>query len=68
MTNTSLLAAKVSESGITKTALARKVGVSRESFYKKANGKTEFTATEIMKLADALRLTLEEKEEIFFAM
>ena len=66
MVNTSLLREKIADSGMTITALARKVGLSREAVYYKLNGKkAEFTASQIVNISNALHLTNDERDEIF---
>lgn len=68
MTNVELLKKKVSESGLKASFIVARLGCSRASWYNKLNGKSKFTADEIKKLCDALRITsLREKEEIFFS-
>lgn len=67
MTNTDLLREKITESGMTITYIARALGITREGFYNKLSGKTEFNAPEIEELKNLLRLTREERDNIFFA-
>lgn len=68
MTNVELLKEKVAKSGLKTAFIAESIGISRASWYNKLNGKTKFTAEEIKKLCDALRITsLREREEIFFS-
>lgn len=67
MTNTDLLREKITESGMTITHIARAIGITREGFYNKLNNKTEFNAPEIEGLKNLLRLTREERDNIFFA-
>lgn len=67
MTNSSMLKAKIQESGMTITAIAAKCGFTRESLYKKLNGETEFKASEIVKLTNILHLTQRERNEIFLS-
>lgn len=66
MLNAALLTAKVEESGITITALASKCGMTRESYYNKLAGESEFKASEIHALTKVLRLTRAERDAIFF--
>lgn len=56
----------IASSGITITSLASKMNISREGLYLKLNGQTEFKASEIVALREALHLTAEEQEEYFF--
>lgn len=67
MTNSECLRKKVEDSGITFTFLAEKIGITRESLYKKMRNETEFKASEISSVAQVLRLSQKEINEIFFA-
>lgn len=67
MTDTILLRKVIDESGISITYLAKKLGISREGFYKKLNGDTEYKASEIFKLQKILHLTDKTRDKIFFA-
>lgn len=67
MTNTIMLNNVILESGITITAISRKLGISRTGFYKKLGNKTEFKASEISMMQKTLGLTNEKRDEIFFA-
>lgn len=62
-----LLREKITESGMTLTSVSRKAGISRETFYNKLSGKSEFTASEIVAITDVLRLSKKEREEIFLS-
>lgn len=61
-----LLNSKIDEIKIPITAIAEKMGISRQTFYLKMNGQREFKDSEIEKICDILRLTDEEKSSIFF--
>ena len=52
---------------MTITFIARKIGITREGFYKKLNNETEFKASEIVILQSLLRLSNKKRDEIFFA-
>ena len=67
MPNMSAFRSKLYDSGITITALARKTGMSRAAFYKKMQGDSEFKLSEIVSICNALRLTNEERDHIFFS-
>lgn len=67
MTNTAMLKDVISNMGIPITTLAKKCGLSTQSFYHKLEGKTEFKQSEIAAIKDALRLTTDERDAIFFA-
>lgn len=62
-----LLNSKIDEIKIPITAIAEKMGISRQTFYLKMNGQREFKDSEIEKICDILRLTDEEKSSIFSA-
>lgn len=64
--NAKLLKKTIKESGIPITFIARKLEISRECFYKKLNGRTEYKASEIFKMQKILHLTDERRDEIFF--
>lgn len=64
--NTELLKQAVETSGITVTRLAVEVGITRESLYNKLRKDTEFTASEIIAVSRALKLTNEQRDHIFF--
>lgn len=66
MVNIDLLKETIEDRGITITALSKKTGISRETIYNKLKGKKgEFTASQIVSFTNALRLTCEERDEIF---
>lgn len=67
MTNTKMLKDYISNMGIPITTLAKKCGLSAQSFYHKLDGKTEFKQSEIVAIKEALRLTSDERDAIFFA-
>ena len=67
LTNTDLLKRKIDESGYKMQFIAEYIGVSYQALYNKIGNKTEFLASEIMKLSELLKLTDEERNEIFFA-
>ena len=67
MTDSKLLSSVIAESGITIIAIARKMGISREAFYKKMNNETEFKASEISVMQKILNLSNEKRDDIFFA-
>ena len=67
MTDSKKLSDEIADSGITITAIAKKLGITREGFYKKLNNETECKASEISALQKILRLTNKKRDEIFFA-
>ncbi len=66
MVNLEALKQYVEDSGISITALAEKCGITRETYYNKISGKSEFKASEIISFSQALRMTREERDSIFF--
>ena len=68
MTNTDLLEKKIEDSGLKKTYLAEKVGLSLAGFRNCCVNRAEFKASQIQILCDELKIeNLEEKQKIFFA-
>ena len=67
MTDVEKLNKTIEESGITITAIACKMGISREGLYKKLNNETEFKASEILMMQNILHMSNKERDEIFFA-
>ena len=64
MANIELLKEKMSDSGMTVTAIADKSGICRETLYNRMkNG--NFYASEISALTKTLRLTRKERNDIF---
>jgi len=60
------LKTRISDSGMTMTAVAQRTGMSRVSLYKKLDGKVEFKLSEIVSLCKALHLSDKERDSIFF--
>lgn len=69
MTNSELLKKKIDESGYKRSYIAKAIGLkSRQGLAKKIANETEFTASEINKLCELLKIdSLEERQLIFFA-
>lgn len=68
MTNTDLLKKVIDESGMKISAIAKFVGISRQTLWNKVNNASAFNQYEIEKLCQILKITnIEAKEEIFFA-
>lgn len=67
MTDKKRLKAVMILNGMTANDLAEKIGISRASFSYKINNLREFRTKEIQAIAEALNLSLEDKEMIFFA-
>lgn len=68
MTDTKELNRVIHKSGLTKSYIANKLGISLYSFQLKRENKRQFTAEQIKILCDLLDIkSLREKERIFFA-
>ena len=68
MTNTNELLREINNSGLKKSWIAEKLGLSYHGLQKKINNDNEFKASEIMMLCDILHIvSADRKEEIFFA-
>ena len=52
--------------GISNREIARLLGISEQSLYNKATGKTEFKNSEIKSLSQILSLSLDKVNDIFF--
>lgn len=61
--NSKRLKGKISEIGISFSFIARKLGISRQAFYLKLNGRIPFKKSEIEEIIKILRLTDEEKQD-----
>lgn len=64
MTDVKLLSEAITESGMTKSFIAQKMGCSRPRLYAILNG-GECTVTEMLSLSDILRLTNKQRTDIF---
>lgn len=68
MTDTIELNRIIHNSGLTKSYIARKLGITLYSFQMKRENKSQFTAEQIKILCELLDIrSLKEKERIFFA-
>lgn len=65
MTNTFLLKAAISNSGLKLSYIAEKLGISTAGLRNKINNKTEFTASEITGLSALLNLNSAMRDQIF---
>lgn len=68
MTDTKELEIKIRASGLRKEFIAEKMELSRYTLLNKLQGKTEFKASEITKLAQLLNLSNEDRDRIFFGV
>lgn len=66
MVNLTALKTMIDDSGISFTRLAENTGMSRETLYRKLEGETEFKVSEIYALSVSLKMTMTERDEIFF--
>lgn len=66
MTNTILLEQIIKDSGMTRKAIARKMGITPESLRRKIKNKHEFGQGEIIALCKILRLDRTQMLAIFF--
>ena len=62
--NVELLKKKISDSGMTVSAIADKSGILRETLYNRMKS-GNFYASEIVALTNVLRLTRKERDDIF---
>ena len=67
MTDIELLKAKIDESGMTVVAISEKAGIERATFYNRLKGRGEFTASEIVRLTNTLKLTKPDRDKIFLS-
>ena len=65
MPNTEELKRRINDSGMTVMAISEKTGINRATIYNRLNGRGEWMASEIVRISDVLRLTPEEKVQIF---
>lgn len=68
MTDTALLQEKIKKSGLKKSFIAERIGLSRQQFSKKVKNEAPFNQYEMEDLCDVLNIKPgREKEAIFFA-
>ena len=65
MADMECLKEKIKDSGMTMTAISEKSGILRETLYNRLKGIGDFTASEIVSLSSVLRLTRDERDQIF---
>lgn len=65
--NKELMRYYMAKAGKTEKAIAEALGISQKTVNNKINGKTEFTAREIRKVADSLGIGATEICDIFFS-
>lgn len=69
MTNSEMLESIIRESGIKRSAILKATGIKAYSTLRdKIWNRTEFTASEILRLCEILHLSNDQREAIFFAV
>ena len=66
MPDTQRLRNVIQQRGMRVGHIATELGITRQAFSLKMQGKTEFRVSEIQKLSNLLGLSLEERDKIFF--
>ena len=66
MANLGVLKNKIDSSSISVTEIASILGITRQGFYNKLNGKNDFRVEEVKKLSEILFLSKKEQLDIFF--
>ena len=64
--NYELLNKLIDERKVSKSALAEKLGLSRQGLYNKLNGDNDFLGSEMKNISEALSLSNDERDAIFF--
>lgn len=67
MFNKDKFRAKMVEKGITIADVANVIGINETTLYRKMNGKSDFSRSEIQILKSLLNMSLDDAESIFFA-
>lgn len=67
MVNSQLLDETIKEKGVRTDFLIRKIGISKNGYYKKKNNQIPFKTAEIFVITNILGLSEEEEQGIFFA-
>lgn len=67
MFNRSKLRGKMAEKEISVEKMAYSIGINPATLYRKTIGESEFTRSEIQKIAAILSLSMQEVKDIFFA-
>lgn len=68
MTDTKKLRERINKAGLKLKYVAQELGISPYTLQMKIDNDTEFKVSEVDTLAKMLHLTLQEKDEIFFAV
>ena len=64
--NQNLLKAKITEKGTSVIAICNMIGICEATFYRKMSRNGDFSRFEIGKIAEALDLSADERDKIFF--
>lgn len=67
MFNQNLLKAKITEKGTSVIAICNVIGICEATFYRKMSRNGDFSRFEISKIAEALNLSTEDRDRIFFS-
>lgn len=67
MTDSKKIKEYIAKCGFNVKSLAEKIGISHEALYQKIANERPFKASEIMSISDAMDLTSDERDAIFFA-
>lgn len=66
MVNSEKLKAVITERGVKRTAIAKKLNISLHALANKINNLSEFKVSEMLVMEDMLRLSTEDSRAIFF--
>jgi hypothetical protein len=64
--DTDRLKTAIAESGLKSGFIAEQLGVSKQAFHAKVNGRSSFRASEVYVMCDLLKLNKDQGREIFF--
>ena len=67
MTDTKKLLEVIQNSGLKKSFIASKLGLTGAGFSLKVNNESDFRQSEIKKLCDLLNISSKQRDEIFFS-
>ena len=68
VTNGKMLKEIAKAKHITLQSIADAIGVSRQGLFKKIENRSEFKASEVMRISELLDLSEKQKKQIFFAV
>lgn len=67
MTNVEKLKEVIEESGLRKSFIAKRLNITPQGYWKKENGQSDFTASEVAIMKDLLNLSAKQTAEIFLS-